>query len=96
MGTITLNCPHCQSDARVRNGHVLPMANNCIAAVGADVKAARPRLLMLIRKLVARRFCTQAQERSSLRGLTRTCCILFLMGFPYRKPKRVCCDAFSL
>ena len=51
---------------------MLPMANSCIAAVGADVKAGRPRLLMLLRKLVARRYCTQAQERSSLRGLTRT------------------------
>ena len=43
MVTITLHCPHCQSDALVRNGHA-PMGNNCIAVVRADVKAARTRL----------------------------------------------------
>src|SRR6266481_2994773 len=49
-----------------------PMANSSIAAARADVKAVRTRLPMPIQKLAARRSCTQAQERSSLRGLTRT------------------------
>ena len=49
-----------------------PMVNSSIAAARADVKAVRTRLPMPIQKLAARRSCTQAQERSSLRGLTRT------------------------
>jgi hypothetical protein len=50
----------------------LPMANSCIAAVRADGKVARTPLLTSIPKPAARRSCMQAQERSSLRGLTRT------------------------
>ena len=49
-----------------------PTANSCIAAVRANGKAARTRLPTPTQKLAARRFCMQAQERSSLRGLTRT------------------------
>jgi insertion element IS1 protein InsB len=51
---------------------MLPMGNNSIAAVRVDVKAVRTQLPMSIEKLGAKRFCMQAQERSSLRGLTRT------------------------
>ncbi len=50
----------------------LLMANSCIAAVCADGKVARTPLPMSIPKPAARRSCMQAQERSSLRGLTRT------------------------
>ncbi len=49
-----------------------PMANSSIAAARADGKAARIPLPMPIQKRAARRSCMQAQERSSLRGLTRT------------------------
>jgi hypothetical protein len=49
-----------------------PMANSSIAAVPADSKAVRIRLPTPIPKHAARRSSMQAQERSSLRGLTRT------------------------
>jgi hypothetical protein len=53
---------------------MLPMASSCLAAVHADGKAAGTLHPMPIQKLAARRSCMQAQERSSLRGLTRTDC----------------------
>src|SRR5438034_1283164 len=56
MVTITVHCPHCQSDALVRNGHA-PMANSSLAVVPADGKAARIPLPTPIRKLAARKSC---------------------------------------
>ena len=55
MVTITLHCPHGQSDALVRNGVMHPMANSCLAAARADVTVARTRLPMPIRTLAAKR-----------------------------------------
>jgi len=49
-----------------------PMVNSSIAAVPVDGKAVRNRLPTPMPKRAARRSCMQAQERSSLRGLTRT------------------------
>lgn len=56
MVTITVHCPHCQSDALVRNGYA-PMANSSLAAMPADGKAARISLPTPIRKLAARESC---------------------------------------
>ena len=49
-----------------------PMASSCIAAARADGKAARTRLPMPIRELRREEILHAYQERSSLRGLTRT------------------------
>jgi len=51
---VTIHCPHCQSDALVRNGHA-PMANSSIAAVPADSKAVRIRRSTPIHQRAARR-----------------------------------------
>ena len=49
-----------------------PMGNNCIAVERADGKAARTRLPTPIRELRREEILHAYQERSSLRGLTRT------------------------
>jgi hypothetical protein len=72
MVTIILHCPHCQSEARVARGVCSERANRNIAVMPVGVVAVRIRPPMLITKRAARRSCMQAQERSSLRGLTRT------------------------
>jgi IS1 transposase len=51
-----------------------PTGNRSIAVMPVGVVVARIRLPMPIQKLAARRSCMQAQERSGLRGLTRTDC----------------------
>jgi InsA N-terminal domain len=56
MVTITVHCPHCQSNALVRNGHA-PIANSSIAAVQGLGKAVRIRRPMPIHQRAARRSC---------------------------------------
>ncbi len=71
MVTITLHCPRCGSDALVRDEHA-PMASRSFAVTPAGAAAARTRLPTP--RLQARReeIVHAYQERSSLRGLTRT------------------------
>ncbi len=59
MVTITLHCPHCQSDALVRNGHAPngKQLYRCRACGRQSRENPTPHAY---------------QERSSLRGLTRT------------------------
>jgi hypothetical protein len=76
MVTITVHCPHCQSDALVRNGHA-PMGNSSIAAVPVDGKAVRNRLPTPKSKRAARRSCMPiknaavcAASRARIAGLS--------------------------
>jgi hypothetical protein len=74
MVTITFHCPHCQSDALVRNGH----AQSAQTAVSLPcVRASKPRephSQRLSVSFAARRFCMPTKNASLLRGLTRTDC----------------------
>ena len=71
MVTITLHCPHCQSDALVRNGHA-PNGKQLYRCRSCGRQSREIQLPMPIQKLAARRILHAYQERSSLRGLTRT------------------------
>ncbi len=64
MVTITLHCPHCGSEALVRDGHA-PMANISIAVMPVGVAAARILLPMCIPQLVARRFYTPTKNEAA-------------------------------
>jgi hypothetical protein len=63
MVTITLHCPHCESDALVRMV-MHPLGNNSIAATPAVVKVARTRLPMPTQNLGVRRFCTPTKNEA--------------------------------
>ena len=73
MVTITLHCPRLR-DAKL--SYAMATRRRAQTAVSLPcVRTAKPRdphSQRLDCKLAARRSCTQAQERSSLRGLTRT------------------------
>jgi len=71
MITITLHCPHCGSDALVRDG-MPSKGNRRIAVMPVGVAAARILPPMPIPKLAARRSCMPLKNASLLRGLTRT------------------------
>jgi hypothetical protein len=74
MVTITLHCPHCGSEALVRDGHAKTRVSRSIVVMPVAVAAARIPLPMSIRELRREEIVHASQERSSLRGLTRTDC----------------------
>ena len=57
MVTITLHCPHCGSDALVRDGHAPNGKQKYRVVMPVDVAAARIRRPLPIQKPVARRSC---------------------------------------
>ena len=71
MVTITVHCPHCQSDALVRNGHAPndKQLYRCRACGRQSREKPTPHAYAETRRdEILRAY----QERSSLRGLTRT------------------------
>jgi hypothetical protein len=64
MVTIILHCPHCGSEALVRDGHA-PNGKQKYRFMAVGVAAARARLPMPIHKLVARRFCTPIKNEAA-------------------------------
>ena len=71
MVTLTLHCPHCQSDALVRNGHA-PSGKQlyrCRACGRQSRQNPAPHAYLEARR---EEILHAYQERSSLRGLTRT------------------------
>jgi transposase-like protein len=71
MVTITLHCPHCQSDALVRNGHAPngKQLSRCRACGRQSRENPTPHAYPQARR---EEILHAYQERSSLRGLTRT------------------------
>jgi InsA N-terminal domain len=71
--TITLHCPHCQSDALVRNGHAPngKQLSRCHACGRQSRENPTPHAYPPARR---EEILHAYQERSSLRGLTRTDC----------------------
>jgi transposase-like protein len=71
MITITLHCPHCQSDTLVRNGHAPngKQLYRCCACGRQSRENPTPHASSEARREV---ILHTYQERSSLRGLTRT------------------------
>jgi len=71
MVTITLHCPHCQSDALVRNGHAPngKQLYRCHACGRQSRENPTPHAYPEARR---EEILQAYQERSSLRGLTRT------------------------
>jgi hypothetical protein len=71
MVTITLHCPHCQSDALVRNGHAPngKQLYRCRACGRQSRENPTPHAYPHARR---EEILHAYQERSSLRGLTRT------------------------
>ncbi len=71
MVTITLHCPHCQSDALVRNGHAPngKQLYRCRACGRQSRENPTPNAYPEARR---QEILHAYQERSSLRGLTRT------------------------
>ncbi len=72
MVTITLHCLHCQSDALVRNGHAPngKQLYRCRACGRQSRENPTPSAYPEARR---EEILHAYQERSSLRGLTRTC-----------------------
>ena len=71
MVTITLHCPHCESDALVRNGHACngKQRYRCRACGRQSRENPTPHAYPESRR---EEILHASQERSSLRGLTRT------------------------
>jgi transposase-like protein len=71
MVTITLHCPHCESDALVRNGHAPngKQLYRCHACGRQSRENPTPHAYSEARR---EEILHAYQERSSLRGLTRT------------------------
>ncbi len=71
MVTITLHCPHCQSDALVRNGHAPngKQLYRCRSCGRQSREHPTPNAYPEARR---EEILHAYQERSSLRGLTRT------------------------
>jgi len=71
MVTITVHCPHCQSDALVRNGHAPngKQLYRCRACGRQSRENPTPHAYPQARR---EEILHAYQERSSLRGLTRT------------------------
>ena len=71
MVTITLHCPRCQSDALVRNGHAPngKQLYRCRSCGRQCRKNPTPNAYPQARR---EEILSAYQERSSLRGLTRT------------------------
>jgi transposase-like protein len=71
MVTITLHCPHCESDALVRNGHASngKQLYRCHACGRQSRENPTPHAYPESRR---EEILHAYQERSSLRGLTRT------------------------
>ncbi len=71
MVTITLHCPHCQSDALVRNGHAPngKQLYRCRSCGRQSRENSTPNAYPQAR---CEEILQAYQERSSLRGLTRT------------------------
>ncbi len=71
MVTITVHCPHCQSDALVRNGHARngKQLYRCRACGRQSRENPTPHAYPQAR---SEEILHAYQERSSLRGLTRT------------------------
>jgi predicted Fe-S protein YdhL (DUF1289 family) len=71
MVTITLHCPHCQSEALVRNGHAPngKQLYRCRACGRQSRETPTPNVYPQARR---QEILHASQERSSLRGLTRT------------------------
>src|SRR5260221_4559132 len=71
MVTITLHCPHCESDALVRNGHASngKHLSRCHACGRQSRENPTPHAYPASRR---EEMLHAYQERSSLRGLTRT------------------------
>ena len=71
MVTITFHCPHCQSDALVRNGHAPngKQLYRCRACGRQSRENPTPHVYPEARR---EEILHASQERSSLRGLTRT------------------------
>ncbi len=71
MVTITLHCPHCQSDALVRNGHAPngKQLYRCRSCGRQSRENPTPNAYPQARR---EEILHAYQERSSLRGLTRT------------------------
>jgi transposase-like protein len=71
MVTITLHCPHCLSDALVRNGHAPngKQLYRCRACGRQSRENPTPHTYQQARR---EEILRAYQERSSLRGLTRT------------------------
>jgi len=69
--TIPLHCPHCQSDALVRDGHAPngKQKYRCYACGRRSRENPPPNIYSEARR---EEFLHAYQERSSLRGLTRT------------------------
>ena len=71
MVTITFHCPHCQSDALVRDGHAPngKQLYRCRACGRQSRENPTPHVYPEVRR---EEILHAYQERSSLRGLTRT------------------------
>jgi transposase-like protein len=71
MVTITVHCPHCQSDALVRNGHASngKQLYRCRSCGRQSRENPTPHAYPEARR---EEILHAYQERSSLRGLTRT------------------------
>jgi InsA N-terminal domain len=71
MVTITVHCPHCQSDALVRNGHAPhgKQLSRCRSCGRQSRENPTPHAYPEARR---EEILHASQERSSLRGLTRT------------------------
>jgi len=71
MVTITVHCPHCQSDALVRNGHAPngKQVYRCHSCGRQSRENPTPHAYPEARR---QEILQAYQERSSLRGLTRT------------------------
>jgi transposase-like protein len=71
MVTITLHCPHCQSEALVRNGHAPngKQLYRCRECGRQSRETPTPNAYPQARR---QEILHAYQERSSLRGLTRT------------------------
>ncbi len=71
MVTITVHCPHCQSDALVRNGHASngKQLYRCRPCGRQSCENPTPHAYSEARR---EEILHAYQERSSLRGLTRT------------------------
>lgn len=71
MVTITLHCPHCESDALIRNGHAPngKQLYRCHACGHQSRENPTPHAYQESRR---EEILHAYQERSSLRGLTRT------------------------
>ena len=71
MVTITVHCPHCQSDALVRNGHAPngKQLYRCRACGRQSRENPTPHAYLPTRR---EEILHAYQERSSLRGLTHT------------------------